>query len=353
MTDIKQFLNELLSMPGLSAYEAPAREHIAKYWKPLVDEMEVSPIGSLHALKKGTGGEEPRPRILLAAHMDAIGMMVTGIQDGFLHFTEIGGIDPRLLPGLRVTVHGKRDLPGIIVMPRDALLPERKSQSPVEMKYLFMDLGLSAEETVELVQIGDLVSFAQEPMELPTGIVTGHSLDNRASVAAVTVCLEQLHNVQHDWDVWAVATAQEEETLGGGFTAPFAIRPDLAVAIDVTFAKGPGAADWRTFPLGKGVSMGIGSNVHPGFFKAVKEVAEKLDIPTHNELMPRGSGTDALAMQIVADGIATLVIGIPLRYMHTPVEMVAWKDIQRAGHLLASFIAELPGDFMKTLQWDD
>ncbi len=352
MTDIKQFLNELLSMPGLSAYEAPAREHIAKYWKPLVDEMEVSPIGSLHALKKGTG-DEPRPRILLAAHMDAIGMMVTGIQDGFLHFTEIGGIDPRLLPGLRVTVHGKRDLPGIIVMPRDALLPERKSQSPVEMKYLFIDLGLSAEETVELVQIGDLVSFAQEPMELPTGIVTGHSLDNRASVAAVTVCLEQLHNVQHDWDVWAVATAQEEETLGGGFTAPFAIRPDLAVAIDVTFAKGPGAADWRTFPLGKGVSMGIGSNVHPGFFKAVKEVAEKLDIPTHNELMPRGSGTDALAMQIVADGIATLVIGIPLRYMHTPVEMVAWKDIQRAGHLLASFIAELPGDFMKTLQWDD
>ncbi|HQP07607.1 MAG TPA: hypothetical protein PLY85_01150 [Anaerolineaceae bacterium] len=352
MTDIKQFLNELLSLPGLSAYEGPAREHIASAWKPLVDEMQVSPIGSLHALKKGYGSE-PRPRILLAAHMDAIGLMVTGVTDGFLSFTEIGGIDPRLLPGLRVTVHAKRDLPGVIVMPRDALLPERKSETPVEMKYLFIDLGLSAAEIAELVQIGDLVSFTQEPMELPNDIITGHSLDNRVSVAAVTVCLEELHNVQHTWDVWAVATAQEEETLGGGFTAPFAIRPDLAVAIDVTFAKGPGASDWRTFPLGKGVSLGIGSNVHPGFFKAVKEVADKLDIPVHNELMPRGSGTDALAMQIVADGITTLVIGIPLRYMHTPVEMVAMKDIQRAGHLLASFIATLPVDFMQNLKWDD
>jgi endoglucanase len=285
--------------------------------------------------------------------MDAIGLMITGVQDGFLRFTEIGGIDPRLLPGLRVTVHGKRDLPGVIVMPRDTLLPERKSNAPVEMKYLFIDVGLCSEETAELVSLGDLASFSQEPMELPTEIITGHSLDNRAAVAAVTICLEELHNVGHDWDVWAVATAQEEETLGGGFTAPFAIQPDLAIAIDVTFAKGPGASDYRTFPLGKGVSLGIGSNIHPGFYKAVKAVADKLDIPTHNELTPGASGTDAYAMQIVADGIATLVIGIPLRYMHTPVEMVAMKDIQRAGHLMAAFIAQLPRTFMQTLQWDD
>ncbi len=352
MIDIKQFINELLILPGLSAFEGPARAHIAQAWKPLVDTLEVSRIGSLHALKRGVG-EEPRPRILLAAHMDAIGLMITRVQDGFLRFTEIGGIDSRLLPGMRVTVQGKRELPGVIVMPRDTLLPERKSNAPVEMKYLFIDVGLSPQETAELVSLGDLVSFAQEPMELPTEIITGHSLDNRASVAAVTLCLEELHNVSHNWDVWAVATAQEEETLGGGFTAPFIIQPDLAIAIDVTFAKGPGASDYRTFPLGKGVSLGIGSNIHPGFYKAVKAIADKLDIPTHNELIPGASGTDAYAMQIVAEGIATLVVGIPLRYMHTPVEMVALKDIRRAGHLLAAFIAQLPRNFMQTLQWDD
>ncbi len=352
MIEIKEFLTDLMSLAGLSAYEGPARERIAQTWKPLVDEINVSPIGSLHALKRGYG-DEPRPRILLAAHMDAIGLMVTGVQDGFIRITEIGGIDPRLLPGMRVTVHGKRDLPGVVVMPRAPLLPDGKGSDPVEMKYLFIDVGLSPQETDEAVKIGNLVSFAQEPMELATEIMTGHSLDNRAAVAAVTLCLDELSKVKHAWDVWAVATAQEEESLGGGFTAPFAIRPDLAIAIDVTFAKGPGASDYRTFPLGKGITLGVGSNIHPAVYTFVKELAEKLDIPTHDELLPGASGTDAYAMQIVAEGIATLVIGIPLRYMHTPVEMVALKDIQRAGHLLASLIAALPHDFMKKLHWDD
>ncbi len=352
MIDIKDFLHNLLSLPGLSAYEEPARQKISETWKPLVDEMYVSPIGSLHALSRGVGSE-PRPKILLACHMDAIGMMVTGIEDGFLRFTEVGGIDHRLLPGMRVNVHGKRDLPGVIVMPRAELLPEGNGTAPVAMKYLFIDTGLLSEEVTSLVKIGDLVSFAQEPSELPNDIVIGHTLDNRVSVAAVTICLEELKKVSHDWDVWAVATVQEEETLGGGLTSPYAIQPDLAIAIDVTFAKGPGASDYRTFPLGKGVTLGIGSNVHPSFFKAVKDVADRLEIPTHDELMPLYSGTDALAMQIVREGIATLVLGIPLRYMHTPVEMVAMKDIQRAGRLMAAFIAGLPQDFMQRLHWDD
>ena len=354
MAEIKDFLKSLLSLPGLSGYEDPVRAVIRDAWEPLVDELSVSRIGSLHGLRKGFG-DEPRPRILLSAHMDAIGMIVTGIEDGLLRFTEIGGVDARILPGQPVTVHGRRELPGYVVQPPGWLLPEdQATNKAVEMKYLFVDTGLRAAEVNELVRVGDLVSFAQPPIELTGDLLAGHSLDNRASVAAVTACLQELQHIRHIWDVWAVASVQEEETLGGAYTSPFAIRPDLAVAIDVTFARGPGSpANYSTFPLGKGVTLGWGPNIHPALYEAFKKLAEKLDMPYHDDLMPRMSGTDAMGIQVVAEGIPTMVLSMPIRYMHTPVEVVSLKDIARTGHLMAQFIAELPADYMQTLRWDD
>ncbi|MBP7228624.1 MAG: hypothetical protein KA988_05885 [Longilinea sp.] len=345
-------LKKLLSLSGLSAYEAPVREVIAEAWQPLVDELSVSRLGSLHGLRRGQGAE-PRRRILLAAHMDAIGMMTTQVVDGLLRFTEIGGIDPRILPGQPVIVHGRRELPGYVVQPADRLLPKALRGKPVPMSHLLVDVGLPADEVAELVRPGDLISFAQPPIELGETVLAGHSQDNRASVTAVTACLQELQHMRHAWDVWAVATAQEEETLGGGFTSPFEIRPDLCVAIDVTFARGPGvSSDQRTFPLGKGVTLGWGPNIHPALFEAFQTLAKQQDIPFHLEVMPRHSGTDAYATQIVAEGIPSIVIGIPLRYMHTPVELVSLKDIRRAGHLLAEFIATLQPDFMNEITWD-
>ncbi len=354
MTELNPFLKKLISLPGLSGYEAPVREAIEETWRPLVDELSVSKLGSLHGLRRGTGSD-PRPRILLSAHMDAIGLMVTGIVDGLLRFTEIGGVDPRILPGQPVTIHGRRDLPGVVVQPPDHLLPpDLSSRSAVGMEYLFIDTGLLPAEVADLVRIGDLASFAQEPIELSGDILAGHSLDNRASIAAVTACLQELQHIRHSWDVWAVASVQEEETLAGALTSPFSIRPDLAVAIDVTFAKGPGAnADYRVFGLGKGPTLGWGPNVHPAIYKAFKALAEKLDMPHGIDVMPRHSGTDAYGMQIVAEGIPTMVISIPLRYMHTPVELISFKDIARAGHLLAEFIANLAPDFVNQIRWDE
>ena len=157
----------------------------------------------------------------------------------------------------------------------------------------------------------------------------------------------------HTWDVWAVATVQEEETLGGGFTSPFELNPTVAVAIDVTFAKGPGANDWRTVGLAKGPTLAWGPNVHPYVHKKFLNVAEKLEIPFQKEYVPRHSGTDAYAMQVVASGFPTMVIGIPLRYMHTPVEMIAIKDMERAGRLLAETIVRLEVDFMEKITWDE
>ena len=157
----------------------------------------------------------------------------------------------------------------------------------------------------------------------------------------------------HAWDVYAVASVQEETIYGGGYTSPYEIRPQIGVALDVEFARGPGVTDYHGFPMGKGPILAFGPNIHPALHRGFKELAEKLDIPTQVEVMPRHSGTDAFAMQVVAEGIPSMVIYIPLRYMHTPVEVVSLKDIQRVGHLLAEFITRLEPDYASKIKWEE
>jgi putative aminopeptidase FrvX len=352
MTELLPFLKSLISAPGLSGHEDPIRSLVEEAWRPLTDELSHSRLGSLHGLKRG-GAPEPRSSILLAAHMDAIGLMVTSIAGGFLRLTEIGGLDARVLPGQLVTVHGREDFPGVIVQPPSHLLPKEVGSGPVGLKYLLADTGLRERQVKRLVRVGDLVSFAQQPLELQGETLAGHSLDNRASVAALTECLQELQSRTHSWDVWAVATSQEEETLGGARTSAYELHPKLAVAIDVTHGKSPGTPDHKTYPLGKGPALGWGPNVHPRLFDVFKDLADRLEIPYNVEVMPRHSGTDAIALQVVAEGIPSMVVSIPLRYMHTPVEVVALKDISRTGHLLAEFITQLDLDFMDKLTWDE
>ena len=348
--DLLPHLKRMLSAPGLSGYEDPVRDIVRDAWELLSDEISVSRTGSLHALKRGDG-PDPRPRVMLSAHMDAIGLMVTGIADGFLRFTQIGGIDPRILPGQMVTVHGRRDLPGMVVMPPAHLLPPEAGSGVAALPYLLIETGLRANEVDKVVRVGDVVSFAQEPVDLAGGALAGHTLDNRVSVAAVTHCLDILSRRKHAWDVWAVASSQEEVGLTGAFTSPVEIRPDFAIAIDVTFARSIGSSDWRSFPLGSGVTLAWGPNIHPALYDEIAATANELDIPFTREPAPGMTGTDAYAIQVVQSGIPCLLIGIPLRYMHTPVETVSLKDVRRAGRLMAEFINALPLDFMQTLEW--
>lgn len=352
MIDLSAYLKKMLSTSGLSGFEDPIREIIREAWDPLTDQLSVSKIGSLHGLKKGRG-EEPRRRVLISAHMDAIGMMVTDIKDGLMRITEIGGIDHRILPGQPVIVHGREELPGVVIQPPSFLLPKDAGDGPVAMKHLLVDVGLRPDDVAGKVRVGDLVSYAQEPLELSGEAISGHTLDNRVSVAATTLCLEALQSRAHDWDVWAVASVQEEETLGGALTSPFDIRPDIAIVIDVCFAKGPEASDWRNLPFGKGVGLGYGPNIHPGLYDLFEKKAKALEIPCERDLMPKMSGTDAMAVQIVAEGIPCAVLGIPLRYMHTPVETVSIKDIQRAGRLMAEVIADLDPDTLDRIRWEE
>lgn len=348
MNDIVPFLRSLLDSPGLSGFEAPAREMITEKWRPLVDELTTSSLGSLHGLRRAVG-KSKAPSIMIATHMDAIGLMVNAIEDGYLKISEIGGVDPRILPGQAVIVHGKREIPGIIQLIPDRLLDSQSAGNPPVFKTLFVDTGLKEAEVNTLIQPGDIISFAQKSFEMEGGYVAGHSLDNRASVAALTICLEELRKFNLEWDMWAVATVKEEEFAIGSLTSAFMIRPDIAIAIDVTFAKGPGSTDHRSFPLGKGPSIGIGANIHPALYEEFVKIAKEMDMPYGIETMPKSSGTDSMNMQVTAQGIPNEVLGIPLRYMHTSVEMVSVNDIYRTGRLLARFIAQLTFDSLKSL----
>ncbi len=352
MTDITPFLKSLLSAPGLTAHEAPVACLIEERWRALADEVSLSRLGSVHARMRGNAAA-PRPSLLISAHMDAIGLMVSGITGEFLRLSAVGGIDVRVLPGAPVLVHGRKSLPGIIVQPPARLLPESPADEVVGLHHLLVDTGLTAAQVARQVRVGDLVSFENEPVELSGETLSGHSIDNRVSVAAVTLCLEALQAEIHAWDVWAVAAVQEELTFAGGVTSAFALRPSLAVVVDTTFGKGPGATGWDAFPLGKGLTLGIGPSIHPFLYARFKELAERLEIPVAPEPMPTFSGTEADGLQITAQGVPTMVLSIPIRYMHTPVEVVAIKDIQRAGRLLAGFAAGLEEDFLTKVVWDD
>jgi putative aminopeptidase FrvX len=344
-------LKQLSEADGIAGFEKPVRELLRQIWTPFVDQMREGKLGSLIALKQGTG-PDPRRRLMLAAHMDEIGLMVTGIEKGFLRVAPIGGTDRRVLLGLEVVVHAQRDLPGIIATRPPHVLPHEERKKIVPWDQLFIDVGLPADEVEQLVTVGDTISIRREMVELKNRRVAGKAMDDRACLAIVTLALEHLTNVNHAWDVFAVATVQEETGLKGAITSAYDVAPDLAVALDVTFGRQPGTPETDTFPLDEGPTIGIGPNIHPRLAERLREVADAHEIPYQIEPLPGRSGTDAWAIQVTREGVPTALISLPTRYMHQPVETLAGQDIERAGRLLASFVAGLEVDFLNKLAWD-
>jgi putative aminopeptidase FrvX len=348
--EVISLLKRLSEAEGISGFEGPVRDLVRETWEPLVDEIYEGQLGSLIALKRGVGPEQ-RPKLMLAAHMDEIGLMVSDIEKGFLRITRVGGTDRRVLLGLEVTVHGRRDLPGVVATRPPHVLPEEERKKSVPLDRIFVDVGLPEEKVRELVSIGDLISFRRDLSELKNRRVSGKAMDDRACVAAITLAMEWLSRIEHAWDMFAVATVQEETGLKGAITAAYGVAPDLAVALDVTFARHPGVPKEGTFPLGEGPTVGVGPNFHPQLVKRLKEVAEAREIPYHIDPVPGRSGTDAWAIQVSREGVPTALVCIPVRYLHQPVETLAAQDVERAGRLLAAFVGELEADFLEQLSW--
>ncbi|MCA9897135.1 MAG: M42 family peptidase [Ardenticatenaceae bacterium] len=351
--DTFKLLQTLTETPGPSGNENAIANVVREWWEPYANHFISDHVGNLMAVKEGSG-KTPRQKILLAAHMDEIALMVHQIVghngNGFLRVTNVGGVDIRHLYGQLVVVHGQnKNFPGVLGSLPGAMLPEEKRDKPFGFEELFVDVGLPLSEVEAGISVGDFVSFRQPLRKLMNGRITGKALDNRASVAAVTGCLEYLSQRSHSWDVIAVATVQEETRLLGAFTSAHSQEPDLAIAIDVTFGKGPGASDTGTVELGSGPQLDLGPNVHTGMYKALKKTAESLEMSVSTGTHSRASGTDAFGVQIARSGIPTGLISIPLRYMHTMVESIDLKDVERCGRLMGEFIAQLDDKFLEDL----
>ncbi|RMF33910.1 MAG: M42 family peptidase [Chloroflexi bacterium] len=344
--EIVPLLKQLSETPGISGYEQAIRDLVREAFGRFADEVREDKLGNLIALKQGDG-EPPRRRLMLAAHMDEIGLMVSGIEKGFLRITPVGGTDRRLLWGQQVTVHGRRDLPGIVGSRPPHVLPPDQRDKVLPWEELFVDVGLPPEEVEKLVRVGDLISFRQEALELKGDLFSGKALDNRASVAALILALEALSPMRHAWDVYAVATVQEEVGLFGAMTSAYGLAPDAAIAVDVTFGRQNGVSEEESFALGKGPTIAYGPNIHPRLFEELEATAKALEIPHQVEPIPGRSGTDAWAIQVSREGVPTGLVSIPLRYMHSPVETVNLKDLERTARLLAGFVARLEPDFLK------
>ena len=323
---------------------------VLREWGRWADETRVDKMGNALAICRGTDRTAaPRRSIMLATHMDEIGLMVAGVRHGFIHLAALGGVDARILPGQEVIVHGRRDLPGLVASTPPHLLKAAERNKVTPLGHLWIDVGLSARQVEQLVRVGDLISLRRSVIELKNGLLAGKAFDNRASVAAVAVCLEQLRQAQYRWDVLAVATVQEEVGLLGAATSAFALRPDVAMVIDVTYAAQYNATSVETFALDKGPTINVGPNIHPRLRQGLCDAAHRLELDARLEPLPGHSGTDGWAIQVAREGIPTGIVAIPIRSMHTPVEVVSVKDVERAGRLLAEFVRGLDEEFYRSL----
>ena len=354
--DTAVLVRELTEARGPSGYEAEVREVVRRRFGENAHEVRVDSLGNLIALRRGESAPGPggaRPSVMLAGHMDEIALMVTQVEEGFLRVTQIGGFDPRVLFGQEVVVHGRRELAGIVVSVPPHFTDAAEREKPVPLEKLFVDVGLPPAETEAAVRVGDIVTLRARWTVLSGGYAACKSMDDRAAVAAIALCMEELARRRHEWDVFAVATVQEEVMGVGAATGAFGIQPTMAVAIDVTFAAQPGLSAAESVKMDCGPTIALGPNFHPLVFDRLMAAAKALELPCQVEPIPGTSGTDAWGIQVSRSGIPCGLLGIPVKSMHTPVETVCLRDIERTGKLLAEFISRLETGFADTLVTPD
>ena len=340
-------LRRLLTAPGPSGYEqAPAavfREACAEF-----AEVTHDTVGSTVARVKGTGDG---PVLAIVGHIDEIGLIVHHIDDdGFLWFTSVGGWDPVILVGQRLEISTRNGpVIGVVGKKPIHLLNEEERRKAPELKHLHIDIGAKdGDDARTIVRVGDVAVIAGEPVELPNDRVISRSMDNRIGVY---VAYEAARLVAEaggaPGDVCAVAVTQEEITFAGARTTAFSLAPELAIAVDVTFATD--APDTNEKEVGRhrfgtGPVLQRGSTLDPHLFDLLQEAAEADEIPFTVTASARSTGTDADVLHIARSGLPTGVVSVPLRYMHTPVEMVQLDDVNNAARLIAAFARRLePG----------
>lgn len=345
---MRKLLKKLSDLRGISGCEYRINDEIAKLFEPYCDSVYKDALGSVIACKKC--GRENAPKVMIEAHMDEIGLIVTSITDeGFITFTNVGGVDARILPSLEVTVHGKKDVKGIIGMPS---ITDTDPEKSFKTDQLAIDTALSADTVKSLISIGDSITLPQSVGKLGKYQFSAKTMDDRASVAAIITVMKNLRNTDLNCDLYAVAAVQEEVGCRGGKTTSFGIMPDMAIAIDVTHGITPDNSD-NAVELGKGTAMSKGPNIHPKLVERLEKTAKDNGIGYAVEIDGGATGTDAWEIQVSGGGIPVALMSIPLKYMHTSVETLDIRDLEATSRLITEFIKGLEGDISWLSLWKD
>jgi tetrahedral aminopeptidase len=329
--------SKLVSTPGISGREERIRKVVREEVEPLVDDLSVDSLGNLSAFRRGRG-----PRLMLAAHMDSIGFLVSHIDDdGFIRISPIGGFDPRTLVMQRVLVQGRKDFVGLLAPATKPIhiLTEEDRKRPLKLEDLFIDLMLEPAEVKANISIGDPVSMLREPFVTDRSI-TAPYLDDRLGVYVLIESLRKARDTKVA--VSAVFSVQEEVGLRGATTSAFGAEPEVGVALDVTIAADLPGADksQQVSALGKGVAIGVmdaSAISDPRLVARFKELASASQIDHQMEILPRG-GTDAGAIQMSRAGVPVITISIPVRYVHTVNETALISDVDATVELVSKFL---------------
>ncbi|MGI6577786.1 MAG: M42 family metallopeptidase [Eubacteriales bacterium] len=335
MLDIHAVLCELSTMAGPSGFEHSVADRAAQLMSPYVDEVSTDALCNVFGIKRSK--KEGAKKLLLSAHLDEIGLMVTKIEDGFLRFRTIGGIDPRVLPASEIKVLTDPPIYGVIGALPPHLQTKDENKSPLPLEKLSIDVGLSQEEAEKLIPIGTPAVFIEKALALNAPYFSGKSLDDRACFVILLRMLEMLKDTELDVDLIVQASSQEEVGTRGATVGAFRHNPDYAIAVDVTHGQTPDAPKERTFKLGAGVPISMGPNTNRKLAKTLIKLAKANEIPWQPEVMEGRTGTDAWPMQVTRKGVATAVVSLPLKYMHTPVEVINLEDLENAAKLLSEF----------------
>ena len=340
-------LKDLLSQPTPSGYEKPGQLVLEKYMKKNGANTSFDVHGNLH----GVINPNAKTKIMLAGHCDEIGLMVMYIDDkGFVYFSAVGGVNVPLLQGEKVIIHNEKgDIPGVIgVKPIHLMTAKERESSENKIDSLWIDIGAKdKEDALKYVTLGDVATIDKNWTDLRNDLVTCRGFDDRIGAFIISDVLRHLKDKKINVAVHAVSTVQEEIGLRGAKTAAEAIKPHIGIAVDVGFATDAPNMNAKMVgeaKCGEGPILHRGPNFNHILHKRLNSVAKKAKISVQEQPIPRGSGTDANAMQLSANHCSTALISIPNRYMHSPVEVINIKDVENCSKLIAELILNLKAE---------
>lgn len=320
---------------GVSGHEHLVAEEIKKLFAQYCDEVYIDPLGSVIGVKKS---KAPQGKVMIEAHIDEVGLIVSEVgEDGFVYFHDVSGVDVRTLLAQEVVIHGREDVYGVIGAKPPHILKGDEKDKPVDFDHLYIDTGYTTDELKKRVRVGDVATIKNRTIRMLGTQISSKAQDDRAGVAAIIDALHQLKDVELPFDLYAAACVQEEVGLRGGRCAAYSINPDFAIAIDVTQGKTPDGSG-AIFPLGEGIVVAKGPNIHPTLLKALLKYMDETEKKYHINIHNERTGTDAAAIQIANNGIPVLLFSIPQKYMHTCIETVDLTDVQLVADTIAGFL---------------